>query len=177
MAKTRAEKEQVVADLAAQLEENPTLFVIAPQGMNPNEASELKIKLNELGGSFHLVKNSLFKLALEKAGFESNEALENGQNAVILAGDNTAEAAKIFKEFIKETNKAEFKDGYLNKQVISAEQVKVFADLPSREVLLAQVLATMNAPVTGFVNVLAGNVRQIVTVIDAIAKQKEETAS
>jgi large subunit ribosomal protein L10 len=76
------------------------------------------------------------------------------------------------KEFIKETEKAEFKEGYLEHKLISAEKVNDLADLPSRDVLLAQVLAQMNAPVSGFVNVLAGNVRNIVTVIDNIRDQK-----
>jgi large subunit ribosomal protein L10 len=174
MPKTKSQKQQVVSDLAKKIEGNKSFFVVAPNGINPNESAKLKMKLSEVDGEYHLVKNSLFVLALEQLGFEVPASFKTSQNAVIFANDKAPEAAKILKEFIKDTEKAEFKEGFLEGKVMSAAQVGQLAELPSREVMLAQVLATMNAPVSGFVNVLAGNVRSIVTVIDAIRQAKQE---
>jgi large subunit ribosomal protein L10 len=174
MPKTRQQKQEAVAALEEMISEATGILVIAPKAINPNEAAELKIKLDEIGGEYHMVKNSLFKLAVEKAGLEEMDAFNSGQNAVIFVGDKSPEAAKIVKEFIKETNKAEFKQGVLEGNILSKQQVEALADLPSRDELIAQVLATMNAPISGFVNVLAGNVRGIVNVIDAIKAQKQE---
>jgi large subunit ribosomal protein L10 len=177
MPKTLQQKKEIVAEFVDRIKENESLFVVAPDRVDPNEAAELKIKLHEIGGNYNLVKNSLFTRALEEAGLDVPESFSSGQNAVIFAGENAPEAAKIMKEFIKETEKAEFKEGYLEHKLISAEKVNALAELPSREVLLAQVLAQMNAPVSGFVNVLAGNIRNIVTVIDNIRDQKAKAGA
>lgn len=177
MPKSLAEKKQVVADFVEEIKANQSLFVVAPDRVTPNEAAEIKIKLHEIGGKFHVVKNSLFTRALEEAGFDVPESFETGQNAVVFAGDKAPEAAKIIQEFIDETEKAEFKEGYLDEKLIDSSGVKALADLPSRDELMAQVLAQMNAPVSGFVNVLSGNIRNIITVIDNIRHEKAEAAA
>ncbi len=173
MPKTRKEKQEVVEKLSTKLAASEALLVLSPKSINPNEAATLKMQLDEVGGEYHLIKNSLFRRALVAAGIEPTESADSGQNAIVFANENSAEAAKVMSKFIKETDKAEFKGGYFAGKSITIAQVQELANLPSRDVLLAQVLATMNAPVTGFVNVLAGNVRSIVTVISAIKDSKE----
>lgn len=173
MAKTKAQKQAMVSDLGGKIANAKAIFVVAPQAIDPNEAAELKIKLAEVGGEYHVIKNTLFKIALKEAGLEELETLNNGQNAAIFVDDQAPDAAKIMQKFIKDSEKAEFRAGYLEGKKLSAAQVSSLADLPSREQLIAQVIGTMNAPISGFVNVLAGNVRSIVNVIDAIKAQKE----
>jgi large subunit ribosomal protein L10 len=173
MPKSKQQKTAMVTELAEKLKASQGVFVIAPKSVNPNEAAELKMQLDAIGGEYHVVKNSLFKLAAEQVGLEFSADFANGQNAIVLVGDRSPEAAKIMDEFIKDTEKAEFKGGYLESKQISAADVKSLAALPSREQLLAQVLATMNAPVSGFVRVLAGNIQGVVNVIDAYKRSKE----
>ncbi len=172
MPKTKSQKADAIAALHDKLQKAQGVFVVAPKSINPNEAAELKIKLAEVGGEYNLIKNTLFKKALEQLGFETDANFEVGQNAIVFVGDKTPEAAKILATFAKETEKAEFKGGYLETKKISAADVQALAELPSRDQLLANVLATMNAPISGFVNVLAANIRGIVTVIDAYKNTK-----
>lgn len=171
MAKSKAQKQDIVKALGSKIAGSQAVFVIAPQAINPNEAAELKIKLAEIGGEYHVIKNTLFKIALKEAGLSELDTLENGQNAAIFVGEQSPEAAKIVKNFIKDSEKAEFRGGYLEGKSLSAQQVEALADLPSREQLIAQVIGTMNAPISGLVNVLAGNVRSIINVVDAIKRQ------
>lgn len=173
MAKTKAQKKGMVEELSKKIADAKAIFVIAPKAINPNEAAELKIKLAEIGGEYHVIKNTLFKIALKEAGLAELESLDNGQNAAIFIGENSPEAAKIMQKFIKDSEKAEFRQGFLEGKKLEGTQINALADLPSREQLIAQVIGTMNAPISGFVNVLAGNVRSIITVIDAIKSQKE----
>ncbi len=176
MAKTKQQKKDIVAELTQKIEESHALYVIAPENINPNEAAELKIKLHEIGGEYHVVKNSLFKIALEKAKRPELESIAEGRNAIVLVGENSAEAAKIMKEFIEDTKKGKFEDGLLDGDQISAEQIDNLAELPPRDQLIAQVVSAMNAPVSGLVNVLSGNVRNIINVIDAYKREKESNA-
>lgn len=173
MAKTKAQKKGMVEELSKKIADAKAIFVIAPKAINPNEAAELKIKLAEIGGEYHVIKNTLFKIALKEAGLAELESLNNGQNAVIFIGENSPEAAKIMQKFIKDSEKAQFRQGFLDGKKLEGSQINALADLPSREQLIAQVIGTMNAPISGFVNVLAGNVRSVITVIDAIRAQKE----
>lgn len=177
MPKTKTEKKAAVSDLAAKVGSFKTMFVVAPKSITPNEAAELKMKLAEVGGEYHLIKNTLFKLAITQSGLASSQDFESGQNAIVFVNDQSPEAAKMLKQFAKDTEKLEFKGGYLEGKPFSKEEALAIADLPSREQMLAQVLATMNAPVSGFVQVLAGNVRSIINVIDAYQKSKGEGAN
>ncbi len=172
MPKTKLQKQAAVKEFSVKVNKAKAMFVVAPKAINPNEAADLKIKLAEVGGEYHLVKNSLFKKALEEVGLTTNDEFAVGQNAIIFVGDQSPEAAKILKKFAKDSEKVEFKGGYLEGKLISKDDVISLAELPSREVMLGQVLATMNAPVTGFVRVLAGNVRSIITLIDAYKNSK-----
>lgn len=172
MPKTKAQKATMISDLSQKVAAAEAIFVVAPKSVNPNEASALKMRLSAVGGEYHMVKNSIFVRALQSSDYVVAPGLEAGQNAVIFAGAQAPEAAKIVKKFIKDSDKAEFKVGYLQRKQISASDIVALADLPSREVMLAQVLGTMNAPISGFVQVLAGNLRNFVNVVDAYRKTK-----
>ena len=82
--------------------------------------------------------------------------------------------AKIISDFIKETEKTEIKAGVLEGKVVDVAAVKALASLPSREVLLAKVLGSMNAPITGFVTALSGNIRNLLYVLNAIKSDGRE---
>jgi large subunit ribosomal protein L10 len=172
MSKTKLDKKDMVDDYKAKLKGSKAVYIIEPTAVTPNEASELKKKLFDLDSTFNNVKNSLFKIAMEEEGMESGLEI-TGKNAVIFAGEKISEAAKALKEFIKDTEKIVIKGGFLNGEEIKKEQIEALADLPSREQLLGQVVGTMNAPISGFVNVLAGNVRGIVNVLNAIKEKKQ----
>lgn len=174
MALTKTRKQELVEEYKAKIQNAKAMFVLKPQGITPNEASELKKQLYEQDSSFNVVKNTLFKIALKDANAEIE--LQDGENAVVFAGEDFPTVAKTVSEFIKNSKKAELKNGYVEGKLIDSAQFEMLSNLPSREVLIAQVLSTMQAPITSFVRVLNGNLVGFARVVNAIKEQKEKAA-
>lgn len=176
MARSKEQKQQLVEDYKEKIKGAKALFVIEPKGLSANESVEIKKALYDLDSSFNVVKNSLFKIALTESEFEVRDEITTNQKAIIFSGEQISESAKVIKEFLSKKenkDKMEFVLGYLDGKLIEGSQIRELADLPSKDVMLAQVLATMKAPISGFVNVLAGNTRNLVNVLNAIKEQKE----
>ena len=110
--------------------------------------------------------------ALTELGIEGLNPYLTGPNAIALGYDDPVVPAKIISEFAKDHDKLEIKAGMISGKVIGAEGIKSLASLPSKEVLVAQVLGGLNAPITGLVNVLQGNIRNLVYALNAIAEKK-----
>lgn len=174
MAQTRKNKVALVEDYKAKIQNAKAMFVLKPQGITPNEASELKKKLYDQDSSFNVVKNTIFRIALKDAQAEIE--VQDGENAVVFAGEDFPGVAKTISEFMKTSKKAELRNGLVEGKLIDSAQFEVLSNLPSREVLIAQVLATMQAPITSFVRVLNGNLVGFARVVNAIKEQKEKTA-
>lgn len=173
MAKTKDQKKQGVIEYRDRIKSSKAVYFIEPKGITPNEATQLKKTLFDMNSQFNVIKNSLFKLALKDEGMETDAALLDGPNAAVFASEEKlSEAAKVISKFIKDSEKAVIKGGLLDGRFISKEEVEALASLPSRDQLIAQVVGTMNAPISGFVNVLAGNVRSILYVLNAVKEQK-----
>ncbi|MBD3279960.1 50S ribosomal protein L10 [Candidatus Dojkabacteria bacterium] len=171
MALTKKNKEDMIDEYSAKIEAAEAVFVVRPKGISPNEASDFKKILNEKDASFNVVKNTLFKIAVEKS--DKKITIGDGENAVVFTGGDAVDVAKALSDFIKETEKVEFRMGFAEGQEIDQTQFKTYADLPSREVLLAQLLATMQGPITGFVRVANGNLSGFMNVLNAIKDQKD----
>jgi large subunit ribosomal protein L10 len=174
MALTKAKKKALVEDYKSKIQNSKAMFVLRPQGITPNEASELKKKLYDQDSSFNVVKNTLFRIALKDANAEIE--VSEGENAVIFAGEDFPGVAKTITEFIKESKKAEIRNGFVEGKLIDKVQFETLSNLPTRDVLVAQVLATMQAPITSFVRVLNGNLVGFARVVNAIKEQKEKAA-
>lgn len=172
MAKSKEQKKTAVSEYRDWVKASKAIYLIQPSAITPNEATKLKKELYAVDSQFNVIKNSLFKLALEEEGLTLDESMFEGPNAAVFASDKMSEAAKILSKFIKDTEKGMVKGGILDGKFIAREKVEALASLPSREQLLAQVVGTMNAPVSGFVNVLAGTVRSFLYVLNAIQTQK-----
>lgn len=169
---SKQEKKELIDSYVENIEKSNMLFVLRPQGLNPVEASEFKKTLFDTEGSFNVVKNTLFKIALKNTNVGME--LEEGENAVVFSEGDLSEVAKIVEEFIKGSKQVEFRQGLIEGKVISKEEFEELANLPSREVLLAQVLSGMEGPITGFVRVLAGNISGFINVVNAIQEQKQQ---
>lgn len=173
MARTKEQKKQDVAGYREKISSSKAVYLIEPKGITPNEATELKKTLFDMDSQFNVIKNSLFKLALKDEGLSIDEDLFDGPNAAVFASEQSlSEAAKLISKFIKDSEKAVIKGGFLDGRFISKEEVEALASLPSRDQLIAQVVGTMNTPISGFVNVLAGNLRSILYVLNAVKEQK-----
>lgn len=171
------QKVAVVEEMADKLRRSEGAILTDYRGLNVKAMTELRAKLREAGVEYKVVKNTLAQRAAQAAQIEGLEQFLTGPTAIAFAYDDPVVAAKVLSEFAKANDALEIKGGLLNGKAIDVEGVKALASLPAREVLLSQVLRGMQAPIAGFVGVLQGVLRQLVYVLEAVRKQKEETAA
>lgn len=178
MANIRPEKQAAVASLKEQLSTAKGVVLTGYKGLTVAQDMKLRAKFREAGVSYHVVKNTMLRIAANETGLEGLDPVLNGTTAIAVSAEDAVAPAKVVYDFIKE-NKLEktevltIKLGVVEGKVISVDEVKALASLPSREVLIAKVLGSMQAPISGMVNVLQGTIRNMVYVLDAIRAQKE----
>ena len=172
MAKTKKEKKEIVETYVGKLNNSKAFYVITPTEITPNEAIALRKKLHESNSSFNLVKNSLFKLALESAKKELKSTAFDGENAIVFVEGEPTEGAKAIYEFIKDIKKGAIKGGMLDGQELIKTDIEELAKLPSKDVLIGQVVGTIAAPLSGFVNVLNANITGFVNVLKNISEKE-----
>jgi large subunit ribosomal protein L10 len=146
-------KSTIVEDLQTKLNASPFLFVADYTGLKVAQFAELRTRLWGAGARCHVVKNTFLRRAAKEAGLPELGELR-GQTAIVVGEKDVAAAAKVLKNFTAEFKKPEVKTGIVDKLVVSSEQIKAIADLPSREVLLATLLGVLNAPASKLVRVL-----------------------
>lgn len=166
-------KAQVVEEFAAKLATAKAAFLADYRGLTVDEVNELRGKLREAGVEYHVVKNTLLRLATKDTAFTCLDEFLSGPNAIAIAQDDPVAPAKVLSEYAKSSKVFELKTAVLDGQLLSADDIKALAELPSREVLLAKMLGSINAPVSNFVGVLAAVPRSLVQVLGAIKDQKE----
>lgn len=113
------------------------------------------------------------RFAFKDAGLEDFNEFLTGPNGIAFSFEDPVSPAKITSEFAKDHKNLEIKAGIVDGMIIGLDQIKDLAELPSREVLVAQVLGGLNAPITGFVNVLQGNMRNLVYALNAVREKQE----
>ena len=171
-------KQAVVAQLKEQLESAKGVVLTSYKGLTVAQDTELRRELPEAGVSYHVVKNTMLRIAAKEAGIEGIEEHLEGTTAFAFSTEDAVAPAKVICGFIKK-NKLEdaevltVKVGMVEGKVIGVDEVKALAALPSREELIAKLLGSMNAPISNTVNVLQGVIRNAVYVLDAIRSQKE----
>lgn len=164
----RAEKTLLIDDLLQRVNASPFLFVVDYTGLTVPKFAELRKRLAAVGAEIHVFKNNLVKKAAEKAGFP--EELGNhlsGQSAFVTGAKDVCAAAKIMKTFASEFEKPTMKAGVLDGKLLDAAGIKALADLPAREVLLAQLLGVLQAPASKLVRTLAEPAAALARVIKA----------
>ena len=148
------------------------------KGLESNQANELRRALRTHKVEVKVLKNNVARLVSKDGalGSEAKDLMDSvvGPTLVAFAYGDPAAAAKVFHKFAKDNEALTIKDGLMGARRLSAGEVGQLADLPSREVLLAKMLGTLNAPATNFVGVLAAVPRSLVTVLSAIEKKKSE---
>jgi len=167
------QKQQVVEEIKQKLEAATLVVCTDYRGLNVEQITELRTKLRVPGVEYRVLKNTMFRFALEQSGYEDIASQITGPNAVIFSNDDPVGPAKTISEFAKANKQLEIKIGILEGKLLSADGVKDLAQLPSREVLLGQVVGTMQAPITSFVRVLNANLTGLVRALDGIREQKQ----
>jgi large subunit ribosomal protein L10 len=150
----RPEKTNIVADLSQELDHSQFVLVADYQHMKVDDFSELRKRLAANEAEIHVVKNSFLKRAMEKSGLPAGDGKLTGQTAVVTGKKDVAPVAKVLKTFRSEFKKAILKLGFINRAAVSTAEIETLADLPSREVLQAQLLGLLLSPATKLVRLL-----------------------
>lgn len=151
---TRAEKDEIIQGLRANIEKSRAVFLTNLIGISSNDSVAIRKKVRESDGHLVITKNKLFGIAAKGTNVEPILSNLKGTNAVAFAYSDAPGVAKVLNDASKEFELVELKAGTLGDTVLSAADLKAIANLPSREQMLATLLATFNAPVSAFVRVL-----------------------
>ncbi|MBG9511118.1 50S ribosomal protein L10 [Bacillus thuringiensis] len=163
MSKVIETKQQVVTEIADKLRASKSTIVVDYRGLTVSEATELRKQLREAGVEFKVYKNSLTRRAAESAEMaELNEFL-TGPNAIAFSNEDVVAPAKVLNDFATKHEALEIKAGVIEGKLVTLEEVKAIATLPSREGLLSMLLSVLQAPI-----------RNLALATKAVAEQKEE---
>ena len=167
----REQKTAVVEEIAGQIEAAEAIFAVDYRGLSVPQAAQLRSKLRGADATFRIVKNSLSERAADRAGAESLKPLLEGPTALTFVRGDAAVAAKALSETARALRILEFKGGLLNGNTLTAEDIRAIAQLPAREVLNAQLVGTIAAPLTGLVRGLNALIGGVAIQLQAIADQ------
>jgi large subunit ribosomal protein L10 len=169
----RDQKAAVVEEVAAQIQESEAVFAVDYRGISVPQAAELRVKLNDAGARFRVVKNTLTLLAVDKAGADSLKELLEGPTAftfVTAEEGDVALAAKALAQFKREHDLLDFKGGVMSGEPLTAEQIGEIARLPAKDVLHGQLVGVIASPITGLVRglnaLIAGLAIQLQKIVD-----------
>jgi large subunit ribosomal protein L10 len=167
LAITRERKDELVSQYSDWAKRSKAMIVTQYTGLPMKQMDLLRNRMREVGGEFHVVKNTLGRIAFEEAGLPLPEAYFEGSTAVSFAFSDPPAMAKALTEFARTSDFIKIKGGYLGEQAIDADQVKALADLPPLPVMRAQLLGTIMAPASRIARTIAEPGRMIAAVVKA----------
>jgi len=168
----RADKVKQIEDLKDSFSRAQAAFITDYRGLKAMELTEFRRSLKDKSNEFKIVRNTLARRAISGTDFEPLSEHFKGTTAIVFSYADAAGAAKTLAEFAKKQPKLEFRSAVLGTKVIGVNEIKALSELPSREELLAKVLGSLNAPMSGLVGVLSGVPRAFVCALSAIRDQK-----
>ncbi len=176
MAISRIRKEELVTEYTQQLQSSQGAIFAHYKSLNVPQIEELRREAREKEGQVFVIKNTLFQRVIEASSYETPEGMIDGPTLVAFCHQDAPPLAKVFKNFAGGMESGEFniKGALVEGRFYNAEETARLAELPSRDVMFSKVLATINAPATQTVGVVAGSVRQILNVIQAYVDKLEE---
>jgi large subunit ribosomal protein L10 len=175
LAISKERKEEVVAEYTGWIENSNAMVVSEYKGLTMKDLDELRRRVREAGGEFHIMKNTLSKLAFEGTGLSIPEDLFEGSTAIGFAFQDAPAMVKTMVEYARTTEFLKVKGGYLGRNAISPEEVKSLAELPPLPVMRAQLLGTLLAPAGQLVRTLAEPARMVASVLKAYSEIEAAT--
>ena len=177
MAISREKKEQIVSESVDQLADSRAVLFTDYRGLSVAQMNQLRSNLREKDGRYQVIKNTLLRLALQGADLPIPEEFLTGPVAITYCFGEVPAVAKALYDFADETKILTVKGALLGNQVLDAKAVKDVADLPPREILLAQLLGVVQGPMANLASVLAAPLRDLVSVLQARSEQSAEAAA
>lgn len=170
----RTEKGTIVENFGARASQAPFIVVAEYKGTKVSEINQFRRDLEKNGMYFQVVKNTLAKRAFAGAGVTGLELSLRGQNGIILSGPDGIASAKVLRDLLKPLQTMQVKAGVFDGEVFKADAVKTVAELPSREDILAQMLATLQEGPRQLVSVIQAPGRDLVQLLQNFANKLEE---
>jgi large subunit ribosomal protein L10 len=167
----RAEKQNISAEYLERLNSSPFFIVVDYQGLKVAPITELRKRLRKAGAEMHVVKNSIFRIAVKEAGVADLTGTLAGQLAVVTGRQDVSSTAKVIKTFAAEFERPKVRFGYLKNQRLETQEIMTLADLPSIEVLRSKLVGLLNTPATRLVQVLNAPGTQLARVLKAKAEK------
>jgi large subunit ribosomal protein L10 len=167
-------KAETVDELVAMLRNSKITILTDSRGLTVGEMTQLRRRLREAGIEFHVAKNTLTRLAAAEIGKEAISPALEGPTALAIGYKDEVEPAKVLIDYIRTSRSAlKLKAAMIDSRLFEAGTIEDLAKMPPREVLLANVVGQIQAPIYGLVNVLDGTLRGFLTVLQARAQQME----
>ncbi len=176
MAISEKHKQELVAEYQEWLGKSRAVILTEYTGLTMKDVDNLRGKIREAGGEFHVIKNTLARLAFEQAGLPVPRELFEGSTAAGFAFEDAPAMAKVMADFAKSAEFVKIKGGYLDNRPISVKQVIALAELPPLPVMRAQLLGTILAPASHLARTLAEPARQLASVFKAYADRETAAA-
>jgi large subunit ribosomal protein L10 len=173
----RPEKANIVSELSEALKRSTFVLVTDYRGMKVSSFSELRSRLTPTHAEVHVVKNSFLKLAMADSGFPEVADQLAGQTAVVTGEADVAPVAKIFKSFATEFKLAALKVGFVDRAVLSTAELETLAELPTREILQAQLLGLLLSPATRLVRLFNEPASALARLLNAKAEKEGAPAA
>jgi large subunit ribosomal protein L10 len=169
----KTEKQEVVKRLKEKFQESASVICVDFRGINVEKITQFRRQIQKTSGNYQVVKNTLARRAIEETSFKELNQFLVGPTGIVFCPGEPMESAKVVAKFVDETNGTlQIKGGIVEGAVFDAKGIKKVATLPSRQELLAQFVAALQSPISGFVGTLEGIAREFVYTLQAIADKK-----
>lgn len=169
---TLNQKRKVVEGISKRIKSSKAIIFADYRGLTVEQDTEMRSALRKAGVDYKVVKNSLTRFAVKENGLDDINSYLTGPTSMASSETDPVAPAKVLSEYAKKFNKLEIKVGVVEGKVIDLKGIKALAELPPREILIAKALGGLNAPISGLVNVLNGNIRGLVIALKAISELK-----
>ena len=177
MAKSKVQKETLLTQYIEWVGKSQAVVLVEYSGLKMSNLDAIRVKVREAGGEFHIVKNTLAKLALEKAGFKVPADYADRSTAIGFAFSDPAGFAKALMEATKGLEAVKIKGGFMGAATLKPAEVKALASLPPLPVMRAQLLGILQAPASKLVRTLAEPGRQVAYVVRVYSEKAAPVAA
>lgn len=171
---TREQKREQYENLREVLQGVTTLFLLDNRGLSVNQVNEIRAKVRSINATYRVVKNSVVKLAIEGTSFEGLTPHLTGPKVLAYTEGDGVELAKVLKEFLKGHPALTLEHGYLEGQILEANEAEKVAELPSRQDLLTKLAFVLQSPIRRLAVALNTPVQNLASVVGQVAENKEE---
>lgn len=172
MPKTKTKKQIIIQELINALKKQNSMVFVGYKGIKVKEFSSLREQLKDIGAKLQVIKKTLFQKALQEIGINLNIREIGNEIAAVFAFKDALSPLKLLFQFAKTNENLKILGGYFEKQIQSVDILKELALIPSKEELFGRITLVLSAPLSGFVNVLEGNVKGLLYILTSVSKSK-----